>query len=61
MQNPNLVSFFNNIEIVDRSNILEIIVQISFLIENNKISQTDYKNFFEEKFDPLYGKSPSTN
>ena len=28
---------------------------------NNKISQTDFKNFFEEKFDPLYGKSPSTN
>ena len=59
--NPNLVSFFKNIQIVDRSNILEIIIQLSDLIENNKISQTDYKNFFEEKFDPLYGKSPSTN
>ena len=59
--NPNLVSFFNNIEIVEGSKILETIVQISFLVENNKISQTDFKNFFEEKFDPLYGKSPSTN
>ena len=59
--NPNQVSFFKNIQIVDRSNILEIIIQISDLIENNKISQTNYKNFFEEKFDPLYGKSPSTN
>ncbi len=59
--NPNLASFFNNIEIVERSNILETIVQISVLIENNKISQTDFKNLFEEKFVPLYGKSPSTN
>ncbi len=59
--NPNLVSFFNNIEIVEGSKILETIIQISFLVENNKISQTDFKNFFEEKFDPLYGKSPSTN
>ena len=59
--NPNQVSFFKNIQIVDRSNILEIIINLSDLIENNKISQTNYKNFFEEKFDPLYGKSPSTN
>ncbi len=59
--NPNEVSFFKNIQIVDRSNILEIIINLSELIENNKISQTDFKNFFEEKFDPLYGKSPSTN
>ena len=59
--NPNLVSFFNNIEIVEGSKILETIVQISVLFENNKISQTDYKNFFEVKFNPLYGKSPSTN
>ena len=59
--NPNEVSFFKNIQIVDRSNILEIIINISDLIENNKISQTNYRNFLEEKFDPLYGKSPSTN
>jgi tRNA A37 threonylcarbamoyladenosine modification protein TsaB len=59
--NPNEVSFFKNIQIVDRSNILEIIINLSDLIENNKISQTDFKNFFEEKFYPLYGKSPSTN
>jgi len=59
--NPNGVSFFKNIHIVDRSNILEIIINLSDLIENNKISQTNYKNFLEEKFDPLYGKSPSTN
>ena len=59
--NPNEVSFFKNIQIVDRSNILEIIINLSDLIENNKISKTDFKNFFEEKFDPLYGKSPSTN
>ena len=59
--NPDSVSFFNNIQLVNRSNILEIIIEISDLIENNKISQFDNKNFFEEKFDPLYGKSPSTN
>ena len=59
--NPNEVSFFKNIQIVDRSNILEIIINLSDLIENNKISQTNYRNFLEEKFDPLYGKSPSTN
>ena len=59
--NPNEVSFFKNIQIVDRSNILETIINLSALIENNKISQTDYRNFLEEKFDPLYGKSPSIN
>ena len=59
--NPNEVSFFKNIQIVDRSNILEIIINLSDLIENNKISQTNYRNFFEEKFEPLYGKLPSTN
>ena len=59
--NPNNVSFFNNIQLVNRSNILEIIIEISDFIENNKISQFDNRNFFEEKFDPLYGKSPSTN
>jgi len=59
--NPNTVSFFKNIHIVDRSNILEIIINLSDLIENNKISKTNYRNLLEEKFDPLYGKSPSTN
>ena len=59
--NPNLVSFFNNIEIVEGSKVLETIVQISVLFEKNKISQTDRKNFFEEKFNPIYGKVPSTN
>ena len=59
--NPNRASFFKNIQIVDRSNILEIIINLSDLIENNKISQTNYRNFLEEKFDPFYGKLPSTN
>ena len=59
--NPNEVSFFKNIQIVDRSNILEIIINLSDLIENNKTSQTNFRNFLEEKFDPIYGKSPSTN
>ena len=59
--NPNEVSFFKNIQIVDRSNILEIIIKISDLIENNKISQINIRNLLEEKFNPIYGKSPSTN
>ena len=59
--NPTLLSLFNNIKIVERSNIIETIVKISVLIENNKIRQIDYKHFFEEKFKPLYGKLPSTN
>ena len=59
--NPNSVSFFNSIQLVDRFNILEIISKISDLIENKKISKTDYKHFFEEKFNPIYGKLPSTN
>ena len=59
--NPKEVFFFKNIQIVDRSNILEIIINLSDLIENNKISQNNYRNFLEEKFDPLYGKLPSTN
>ncbi len=59
--NPNEVSFFKNIQIVDRSNILEIIINLSDLIENNKISQTNYRNLLEENFDPIYGKLPSTN
>ncbi len=59
--NPNSVSIFNKIQLVDRSNILEIITKISDLIENNKICQSDYSNYFEEKFDPIYGKPPSTN
>ena len=59
--NSNQVSFFKNIQIVNRFNILEIIINICDLIENNKISQTNYRNLLEEKFDPLYGKLPSTN
>ena len=57
----NKVLFFKNIQIVDRSNILEIIINSYDLIENNKIFQTNHRNFLEEKFDPVYGKSPSTN
>ena len=41
--------------------IKSIIPILKNLIENNKISQTNYKNFLKEKFDPLYGKSPSIN
>ena len=59
--NPNRAPFFKNILIVDRSNILEIIINLADLIENNKISQNNYRNFLEEKFDPFYGKLPSTN
>ena len=59
--NPNRVSFFNKIKLVNRSSMLEIIIKISDLIENNKICQCDYRNFIEEKFDPIYGKLPSTN
>ena len=59
--NSNQVSFFKNIQIINRLNILEIIINICDLIENNKISQTNYRNLLEEKFDPLYGKLPSTN
>ncbi len=59
--NPNIVSFHNNTHLVDRSNILEIIIKIFDLIENKKIYQLDYRNFFQEKFDPIYGKLPSTN
>ena len=58
--NPNSVSFINNVQLVNRSDILETIAKISDLFENHKISQTDYKHF-EEKFNPLYGKLPSTN
>ena len=58
--NPDEVSFFKKIQIVDRSNILETIINLSDLIEENRISQINYRNFLEEKFYPLYGKSPST-
>lgn len=57
----NHFSFLNNIHLVDRSNIIEVIIRISDLIKNDKISKTDYKLFFEEKFNPIYGKMPSTN
>ena len=55
------MSFLKNIQIIDRSNVLEIIINVSDMIENNKISQTIYRNLFEEKFNPIYGKSPSIN
>ena len=60
-KNPDQVSFIKNIQIIDRSNLLEVIINVSDMIENNKISQTIYRNLFEEKFNPLYGKSPSIN
>ena len=59
--NPNQVSSFKNVLLVNRSGILQIIINISNLIENHKISKTDYKNLFQEQFEPLYAKLPSTN
>ena len=59
--NPSSVSSFNNIQLVDRSNIIEIITKLFDLIENNKINKADSKYFFEEQFNPIYGKLPSTN
>ncbi len=59
--NPNCVSFLNNVQLVEKSNVLEIIIKISDLIENNLIRQKDYKHFFEVNFNPFYGKLPSTN
>ena len=58
---PNNFSLLNNVKLVDRFNILEFVIQLSDLIDNHKINKTNYKHFFEEKFDPLYGKLPSTN
>ena len=60
-ENPNCVPIFTNIKFVDRSKILEIIIKISDLFENNKINQIDHKYFIEEKFNPIYGKLPSTS
>lgn len=59
--NSKSVSIFDNIELVNRSDILDTIIKLSDLIENHKISQTDYRQFFEEKFNPLYGKLPAIN
>mgnify|MGYP001222435510 CR=1 FL=1 len=59
--NPNDVLFLNNVKLADRFNIFEIIAKISDLIDNDKISKTSHKHFFEEKSKPLYGKLPSTN
>ena len=59
--NPNCVSYINDVKLVYRADLIEIIAKISDLIENHKITQTDYKHFFEEKLNPLYGKLPSTN
>ena len=47
--NPDSVSFFNNIQFVDRSNIIETIVLLLNLLENDKISQIDDRHFFEKK------------
>ena len=58
---PSVVSFLDNMKSVDRFNIFDFITKISDLIDNDKISKADYKYFFEEKFNPLYGKLPSTN
>ena len=58
--NPNRY-FFKNIELIDRSNILEIIINISDLICKKNVRRTNYENLLEDKFDPLYGKSPTTN
>ena len=52
---------FNNFFLIDEINILEIIVHISKLYENNKLTLSDQKILFEENFQPLYGKLPSTN
>ena len=59
--NPQSISFLNNVQLVDRSNLLKIITEIPDLIEKNKLSQTDCKHFSVEKFEPFYGKPPSTN
>ena len=59
--NPNQVSYIKNIQIIERSDIIEIIINLSDLIENNKASLAIYRNLFEENIDPLYGKLPSTN
>ena len=59
--NPNSVSRFKNIQIINRSDLIEIVIKISNLIENNKINQDLFKHFFRKKLEPLYGKLPSTN
>ena len=59
-KNPDPLIFFKNFIVVNRTNILEVIVKISDLIEVNKLSKTELKHFFEEKFNPIYGKLPST-
>lgn len=59
--NPKFKLFIKNILIVDRSNLFKEIIKISKMIENNKLSQTDFKYIFKENFNPIYGKSPSTN
>ena len=59
--NSNSVLCLNNIQMVNRSDLLEILIKISNLVENNKMNQVMYKHFFIEKLEPLYGKLPSTN
>ena len=52
---------FKNIVLIEEANIIETITRISNIIENNNLSKTKYKTFFQENFKPLYGKLPSTN
>ena len=59
--NPKSVLCFNNIQMINRPDLLEILIKISNLVENNKMNQVMYKHFFREKLEPLYGKLPSTN
>ncbi len=59
-QNNKYLCLFKNILLVNEANILQIIAQISILIENNKLDNKS-KKLFEENFKPLYGKLPSTN
>ena len=59
--NPKSVLCFNNIQMINRPDLLEILIKISNLVENNKMNQVMYKHFFIEKLEPLYGKLPSTN
>lgn len=59
--NFDFISTRYNIHLIDRSSVIETIVKISDLIDNNRICKINYKYFFEENFNPLYGKLPSTN
>ncbi|RPH11444.1 MAG: hypothetical protein CBC14_001920 [Alphaproteobacteria bacterium TMED54] len=47
--------------IVEESNMIEVIVKISQLIENTNLDISKYNSFFSNYPRPLYGKLPSTN